>query len=418
MDHDVTQRSKSNHGRLLDDAVGELLDAIDATARGSGGRPAHEAVLRRHPLQPFDRRNFAPERPFSFDRTAFAGARACMSPRSDPPAFLAAPLPPAGEDVIALEDLISFVVTPARAFLLARLGVRLSEPRDEIDDALPVELDALEEWGVGQRLLDALLAGEATTEAYRAEIARGLLPPGQLALPLVQRQLTTANAIATVARAEAGSVAPAPLPVYVPLPDGRLLSGGIAAVRGAVLLGPTFSRLQAKQRLTAWVRLLAQTATDPEPPFTAITVGRGRGEQIRVARIPPLAEDPAGRARAAAGELTRLVDLYDRGMCEPLPLPCRTACAWAEAARLGDDPAQQAADEWRSSWLKDGSRWLKEDADPEEQLIYGGRTFDELLAETPAPGESGPGWEETETTRLGRLARRLWDPLLDREQAS
>ena len=72
--------------------VGELLDAIDATA----GIPAHpeararELIVVRHPLQGFDPRNFiadgsdparAADGPWSFDRAALAGARAFVSPR-------------------------------------------------------------------------------------------------------------------------------------------------------------------------------------------------------------------------------------------------------------------------------------------------------------------------------------------------
>ena len=48
----------------------------------------------------------------------------------------------------------------------------------------------------------------------------------------------------------------------------------------------------------------------------------------------------------------------------------------------------------------------------------GRRPLAALLAEPPAPGESGPGWAPEEESRFGRLARRLWDPLLDREQVS
>jgi hypothetical protein len=43
--------------------------------------------------------------------------------------------------------------------------------------------------------------------------------------------------------------------------------------------------------------------------------------------------------------------------------------------------------------------------------------FDRVVAQAGAPraDEDGVGWERSETTRFGRLARRLWDGLLDHE---
>ena len=65
-------------------------------------------------------------------------------------------------------------------------------------------------------------------------------------------------------------------------------------------------------------------------------------------------------------------------------------------------------------------RSTREDRELEHQLVLGGvRTFAELLAIAPAAGEAGDGWDDdTESSRLGRLARRLWDPLLAREELS
>ncbi len=78
--------------------VGELLDIADATARTDGGE-VRERIVIRHPLQPFDPRNFSPGsaapvpgRRWSFDPVTLEGARALAGPRTTPPAFLADPL--------------------------------------------------------------------------------------------------------------------------------------------------------------------------------------------------------------------------------------------------------------------------------------------------------------------------------------
>jgi exodeoxyribonuclease V gamma subunit len=400
--------------------VGELLDIVDATARANDG-PARAQVLVRHPLQPFDPRNFSPDQltgdgPWSFDRVTLEGARALIGPRSDPGPFLAAPLPALDTNLIEVDDLVRFVQHPVKAFLRQRLRISLSEFADETEDSLRLELDALQSWAIGQRLVDALMAGGEGRTAYLAEIARGDLPPGVLGKPLLDELYTTADTIVQ----EAGPLAPgdapgAPVDVRVTLPDGSRLGGSVAGVRGEVLLTTTYSRVAAKQRLAAWVRLLALTAADPERAFSAATVGRARGHPtVTVARIAPLGTAADARRRAAHDQLSVLVDLYMRGMREPLPLYCRTSAAYAEAAAAGGDPVRAGSGTWTSSRNYSG-----EDGELEHQLVLGEVSrFDDLLAEPPQPDEQGPGWQPRETTRLGRYARRLWDGLLAREEVT
>jgi exodeoxyribonuclease V gamma subunit len=186
-------------------------------------------------------------------------------------------------------------------------------------------------------------------------------------------------------------------------------------VSGDLLLTTTFSRVAAKHRLAAWVRLLALTAAWPERPFAAATVGRGRGrDDVRVSALAPLAEDPRDRHQLAHDHLARLVDLYDRGMREPLPIFCKTSAAYAEAAAAGQDAQAAARAEWESDY-----RFDREDRELEHQLVLGGElTLRQLTEIVPRDDEAGDGWAVDEETRLGRCARRLWDGLLRREELS
>jgi exodeoxyribonuclease V gamma subunit len=145
--------------------VGELLDALDRTALTVGGRPARDQVVVRHPLQPFDTRNFATgalgtDGPASFDAAAYRGALAARGQRTPTPPFLARPLPaqPPG-DLVELEDLIRFLEHPVRAFLRHRLGISQTSGEEDVDDRLPLELTGLDAWQIGDRLLSSLLAG-------------------------------------------------------------------------------------------------------------------------------------------------------------------------------------------------------------------------------------------------------------------
>jgi exodeoxyribonuclease V gamma subunit len=189
----------------------------------------------------------------------------------------------------------------------------------------------------------------------------------------------------------------------------------VSGVSDELLLSTTYSRLSGKHRLAAWVALLALTAAHPERPFTAVTIGRGTGSgAVMIARIPPLGDDAPARRETAHRHLAALVDLYDRGMREPLPLYCLTSAAYAEVAARGGDPLTAAAKAWTSEWTFD-----KEDKELEHQLVLGGvMDFESLLSEPPRPDEAAADWDAAETTRLGAYARRVWSELLTREVLS
>jgi exodeoxyribonuclease V gamma subunit len=298
-----------------------------------------------------------------------------------------------------------------RAFLRQRLGISLRDYSHDVADALPVELDPLEASGVGRRLLRGTLAGDGLDASVAAEIARGTLPPGRLAIPVIDRVRPVVEEIAGHARCALGTAAPESVDVKVVLPDGRSLSGTVPGLYGDVLGSAAYSRVHPRHRIAGWVRLLALTTAYPDRGFSAVTIGRARsgaddGTSATIARIPPVNRD------AALADLATLVDLWDRGMREPLPLACAASAAYAAAARDGRNAVAAGEREWESGW-----KFPKEDADLEHQLAFGGvLTFAELLDEPPRADEAGDGWEASETTRFGRLSRRLWDGLLAGER--
>jgi exodeoxyribonuclease V gamma subunit len=384
--------------------VGELLDAIDETARGC------EAVVVSHPLQPFDPLNFfagqgpspAGDGPWSFDRTALEGARALTGARHDPPPFLDAPLPPPDADgVVTLDDLIAFVQRPARAFLRQRLGVSLLAPRDEISDVLPLELDALQRWSVGQRLLESRMAGIDPTSAAHAEYARGTLPPGMLGEAVLNPVALSAKALAGAALKYAASLEPRSLETNLVFDDGTRLVGTVSGIHGNLALSVSYARLNARQRIAAWIRFLALNAAHPELPFEAVTIGRALSgatadrdrrpapEGAQIVRIRQLGADAAARASTARAELRRLLDLRADGLREPLPLPCLSGEAYVVASRDGGDGATAAAAVWTSTFGV-----VREDQEPEHELLWDRRLDVEALA-ARAPA--------------------LWEPLLSRE---
>ncbi|CCG01979.1 exodeoxyribonuclease V subunit gamma [Blastococcus saxobsidens] len=370
--------------------LGELLDVLDAMAPG-----ARSGVVTRHPLQPYDVRCFTGARPASFDPVSLAGARRSVQPRRPEPDRR--PLGPRTGPV-ALDDLVAFVEHPVRAYLRQRLRITLPGEDDEVDDALAATLDPLQEWAVGERLLAAGLRGASPEEARRAEWLRGTLPPRGLGEQVLQRVGGRVDALVAVGRPV---VAASPRTVDVRLDlGGRELSGTVNGVRDGAVVTVTYSSLSAKHRARAWVLALALAAA--EGAGRAVTVGRS-GSRARTSTITA----PADPGTALAD----LVDLYDRGMCEPLPLPVKTSWAYA-GGRLGGNSPEQALDAARKEWNRDPGG---ERDDRSHQHVWGDRpAFDGLLAAVPGDGERWAG----ETTRFGALACRLWAPVRAAEQFS
>jgi exodeoxyribonuclease V gamma subunit len=319
--------------------------------------------------------------------------------------------------MIELDQLVRFVQHPVRAFLRQRLGIAGSAQDDDVDDALSLELNALERWGLGERMLDALVAGADREASIAAEIARGELPPELLAesvlaevYPVVEQLVAVAADYVSAAEVSAS------LDVRVELPGGRVLAGTVPGVRGDLVAALTYSRLAPKHRLNAWVYLLALAASRPATAYEAVTLGRRRadgprGHEVTLARIR-LSTDSEVRQAEALRDLAVVVDLFERGMREPLPLYCKTSAAYAAAVAAGKDGRAAAGKEWATSW-----NYPKEDAEPEHVLVLGGtRTIAELFEDVPRDDEQGDGWAIDESSRVGRYARRLWDGLRAREE--
>jgi exodeoxyribonuclease V gamma subunit len=402
--------------------VGELLDVVERTVRTGEGSPVRDHLVMQHPLQPFDARNYTvgelvPGRVWGFDPVNLEGAKASVHPRRPPEPFLPGPLPDIDTTVVELDDLDRFLRHPVRAFLLQRLGIRLGGKVADVDDALPVELDALERWALGDRLLTARMAGAELEACMAAERARGIVPPGSLAERIFDRVVPEVQSIAAAAAHHGADVEPMSMDVNITLGDGTRIVGTVPQVRGDVIHAVSYSRLGPNQRLHAWLRLLSLTASHPERAFTAVTVGRVRESgpprtDVSVARMDVLGADAAARQQTAARYLHELVDLYRRGMREPAPIYCKTTAAWARGSASKREAL--AAKQWTSEW-----NYAKEDKDPEHKAVLGGvLPFARLLEELPRPDESGEGWDDGEETRFGRYAHRLWGGLLAHEKVT
>ncbi|MET0475218.1 MAG: exodeoxyribonuclease V subunit gamma [Mycobacterium sp.] len=393
--------ANAHSGQIRPPAVplAELLDAIDATTPQS----VRDRVVIRHPLQPFDIRNvmrgeLVPDVPFTFDNTVLKAAQASAGQRSEQPRFISGPLPAQPHEDVALEDLIGFFHDPVKGFFRA-LEYTLPWDVDGVSDEISVDIDALEQWAVGDRMLNDMLRGMTPDDARQAEWRRGTLPPGQLGWRKAGELREQSTLLATTALGYRKPDADA-YDVDIDLGAGRRLTGTVSPVFGDHTVSVTYSKLGGKHLLGSWIPLLALFAHHPDRDWSAICIGRPPGR-----RTTPL-EKALGRPDEPAVDLLRdLVAIYDAGRREPLPLPIKTSYAWASARHEGGDPEREAGFRWKSG------NYPGEDQDPAQVRAWGPNAWLRDLMQPLRPGEEADG----ETHRLGAYSARLWLPMLRAE---
>ncbi|WP_018180132.1 exodeoxyribonuclease V subunit gamma [Jongsikchunia kroppenstedtii] len=376
--------------------LAEIIDAVAATAGVEAGD-----VARHHPLQPFHPSNFDAKAPFSFDTAAYQGALSDLGDKvpERPVAQISLPAADAGD--INLAELAAFLVQPAQGLLRQRLGIRITDLDEDIIDALSIELDGLQKWSLGDRMLATRLAGHDLAEFRGAEWRRGTLPPFQLGQKVLTEVTRAVDHLVDAAQRYYATEAES-FDVSVDF-DGRRLTGTVTDVRDGVVVRTIYSRLGAKHRLDAWVKLLALKATHADREWKAVTLGRG-----------PYRTTPAWRSELIAPEnaaelLAQLIDLRDRGLRQPMPIPVATAAEYANR-RHGGSPEDEALDGAAKTWSDMFGEW----DDRFFSYVLGGTKlpFTTLTADEPWLDERR--WSD-DTTRFGVLAYRVWAPLLDAE---
>ncbi len=374
--------------------LAELLDALDQTTES----PVRGEVVTRHPLQPFDVKNvtpgaLVPGKPFTFDPTALAAAESVSGKRCEPARFFTNPLPAPPATDITLADLLDFFKDPVKGFF-RQLDYTLPWDLDTVKDQMPVEIDALDEWSVGDRMLRDMMRGMDLKVAMNAEWRRGTLPPGKLGWRKAETISQTAAQLVSIAQSHQRAPAHAH-DVAIDVGNGRRVTGTLGRVFDDRLVEVTYSKLAAKHKLQAWISLVALTAGDSSRDWCAVCVGRGPKDTIEVCSF--------GKPPDALTVVRDLVGLFDAGHREPLPLPLKTSYAWAERRHKGKDPVKYARSKWESNNFHQG-----EDCEPAHARVWGFKAPFEVLLGPVAPGLEMPG----EDTRLGALAARLWLPAL------
>jgi exodeoxyribonuclease V gamma subunit len=341
-----------------------------------------EQILTHHRLQAFNAEYFRPAgRLFSFSEENFA---ACVALRGGAAAgaFVPRVLPPPDASLrnVSVDQLINFFVNPSRFFTTQRLKLNLPRPKAAIADREPIEIDNLEAYDLKSAELECKLAGVPPDEAQRRLKASGRLPLGRIG-EARHREL----------RDEAEAFHQRLQPFH---PDRRLdppvvdlalagfrITGRLPAPTPAGLLLWRPATIKGKDLARAWVTHVLWQAVAGQSAGRTVLVGEAAKGRSAVA-FTALPE--------AAGVLAGLLELYWRGLSEPLKFFPATSLAFVEAE---PEAAESAA---RKAWTSDDHN-RRDDSDEYFALCF--PRVDPLDAEFAA------------------IAREVLGPMLEHEEA-
>ncbi|HKY02626.1 MAG TPA: hypothetical protein VJM53_08750, partial [Burkholderiales bacterium] len=333
--------------------LAEFLDALSRCTGMNSGSPEWRERVIEHPLQPFSARYFDGRAPHLYSYSnEYIPADAQLVPN----AFIAEPLSFSTEveSEINLEALESFLRNPARYFLRQRLGLRLVESEDEVEENEPFGLKGLAQWTLCNAVLkDKLESLELVQSRARARAA-GYLPHGVFGDVLHARFFGQMQVIAEAIRRTG--------PLRVQPFETPMGFSGVARITetGEQLVWQP-GKLRDRHLLVQWIRHLALNAGG----FKCATHIHALGDKggVRTQRLLPVEN-----AQAVLGGM---VDLMHQALSEPLAFFPKASRTYVEAC-LKDVGQAQALKAARYEW-EGNQRQQGEGVDPYFALAFRGR---------------------------------------------
>jgi exodeoxyribonuclease V gamma subunit len=414
---------KDNESVPPSTVVSELRQYLDDVFRSEGAdhKPATPYLVVRHRLQAFHPAYFAAGGDLSsYSKTDFEAAVALRgreaqrhaagvpSPRdvsqramapvdADP----AAPLGLGARPVLALADLQSFFLNPAKAFYVQALQAKLDDPADGVlCDTETLDSEGLGSYQMNEFLLRRALSGGTQEDTVSLLREQGLLPlgtPGDVLAESRQKGLRsfldatcpeTATTIRHVLMAEAeGSETPLLFHGVNVDVAGSVRTVDIEGTRYHVRA--RYAALKPKDRLKAWIAHLLGHAADGAS-FTSVVIGQGKDARGAISETLP------ARPCNAAANLQTLLTLWQAGAARVLPFAPATSYAYADALRKA---AGKDADPQEATLQKARDAWHSEHARGDDQDAYLFQVW----------GIDGPMADPA----FAELARAVWDSFLE-----
>ena len=316
-----------------------------------------------------------------------SSASTALTPRTSP-VVLSSAEPVSVPEEVEIDDLGDLFANPASYWLRRNAGLLPSvlKESDPIETELPIALSALDKWQIVTRMIRLLLVPKPPQAILQAELRRGTLPPGQMGADLAEDCMRQASAIVNQAKPILGQ----PLgwrAISLSTPGVPDLVGQIP-VHGTTILETLAGRIQPRQEIGAWAKILALQVAYPDQVWRAHLVGN-RGT------VTLTSPDPVQSRR----HLDYLRKVHLKGLSSTLPLPP------SPSAHLAKFMAKNLPVNMMEVERRLNDTWTRE---PSWPLIW--PTHHLMMEEAPRPDEGPP--DDGFTSRFMALAHGVYVPLL------
>ncbi|CAN5483767.1 exodeoxyribonuclease V subunit gamma [soil metagenome] len=344
--------------------VSELLDY----AQGSFAIPEKTPLVTNHRLQPFSPDYFRPDSGlFSYSEENRAASEVATAERQKPPPFMMEPISEPEREWRQLDapQLIRFFGNPAKFLVEQRLGLRIPRMKGLLEESEPLEIDSLAKYKLQQDLLTRALHGESLDPLMPVLRASGELPPGHPGDARLREMCAAAEEFATLVRQHLGESPDEPRDAHLVL-DQFTLSARLDKLHSGRLVHYRLTTRKPKDLLTAWINhLIANCESDTESVL--ITTDKDGGPSLDF--FVPVAREKSDE------HLRALLELYTRGLSEPLRFFPRSSLAFVEQMlkpKGKQSPLERAQAKWRKSpepWEPDRGERPEAD-DPHFSLVF------------------------------------------------
>ncbi len=334
--------------------VSELLDTIEKGFE-LPGKNILEHVIAVHRLQAFSPQYFKKDSGlFSYSEENREAAAFLHKNEAKAPLITGVlPLSPAEKEelhLLDIETLVRFFSNPIRFLLQQRLGIHLQDTAGLTARREDFELDPLDQYLVGQNLVDTRMEGLDLINYRPVQIAMGQLPHGNVGSFYYNELSSDVERFVSGIESLNVKKAAGPLEARIKM-DECVLQARLPEIYNCGLLQVRYAKQRAQDLLNAWIYYLAFCEAAPKDTDPQSTI---------------IFKDTAWRFKAVEHHLKILEDLlslFRSGLEQPLHFFPRSSLEYVQQKQMKGKSKSTALAQARKKWLGSGDYSRGESAD-------------------------------------------------------